>query len=152
MRVGELERLSWGDVDESLGRWRVSAGSSKTGRARWVQVPPDLFAAVSELEPRDDRVPDRPIPRLRRRPLQDRVNTSLHGRRCPPTSARTTSGTGASRCSTSPAYPGPGSASTSGSLRVTGDTYSHVLAGEHELDYVEPAQAVAIWREPVMLL
>jgi integrase len=35
MRVGELERLAWGDVDEARGRWRVWAGSSKTGRARW---------------------------------------------------------------------------------------------------------------------
>lgn len=24
MRLGELERLSWGDVDEPRGRWRVS--------------------------------------------------------------------------------------------------------------------------------
>ena len=40
MRVGELEGLTWGDVDEQRGRWRVSAAVSKTKRARWVQVPP----------------------------------------------------------------------------------------------------------------
>jgi hypothetical protein len=53
-----LERLAWGDVDEPRG-WRVSAGASKTGRARWVQVPPDLFASVSELVAREDRTPER---------------------------------------------------------------------------------------------
>jgi integrase len=37
MRVGELEALSWRDVDEPRGRWRVSQAASKTGRARWVQ-------------------------------------------------------------------------------------------------------------------
>lgn len=61
MRLGELERLSWGDVDEQLGRWRVSAAVSKTSRARWVRVPPEIFAAVLELCPRDDRVPGRRV-------------------------------------------------------------------------------------------
>ncbi len=36
MRVGELEALSWGDVDEPRQRWRVSQAVAKTGRARWV--------------------------------------------------------------------------------------------------------------------
>jgi integrase len=43
MRVGELEQLTWGDVDEQRAHWRVSAAVSKTGYARWVSVPPDLF-------------------------------------------------------------------------------------------------------------
>lgn len=30
MRVGELEALTWGDVDEPRGRWRIA--TSKTGR------------------------------------------------------------------------------------------------------------------------
>jgi len=55
MRVGELERLRWADVDEPGGRWRVRASVSKTRRARWVPVPDVLFAAVAELVPRDDR-------------------------------------------------------------------------------------------------
>src|SRR4029450_5854461 len=29
MRLGELEQLTWGDVDEQRGRWRVSAAVSK---------------------------------------------------------------------------------------------------------------------------
>jgi integrase len=61
MRVGELERLTWGDVDEPRGRWRVSAAVAKTGRARWVEVPPVLFEAVCALVAREDRVPERPV-------------------------------------------------------------------------------------------
>ena len=55
MRVGELEALTWGDVDEPRERWRVSRTVAKTGRARWVNVAPVLFAAVLEFCPRDDR-------------------------------------------------------------------------------------------------
>jgi len=36
MRVGELEHLRWGDVDEPAGRWRVSRARTKTKQARWV--------------------------------------------------------------------------------------------------------------------
>ena len=61
MRVGELEALTWGDVDEARGQWRVSAGVAKSGRARFVAVPPVLFAAVSDLVPRDDRTPARRV-------------------------------------------------------------------------------------------
>ena len=49
MRIGELEALTWGDVDEQRGRWRVSVASSKTGAARWVNVPPVVFEAVVGL-------------------------------------------------------------------------------------------------------
>jgi integrase len=33
MRLGELEQLAWGDVDEQRGRWRVTQAVSKTSRA-----------------------------------------------------------------------------------------------------------------------
>ena len=33
MRLGELEGLAWGDVDEPRSRWRVSQATSKTSRA-----------------------------------------------------------------------------------------------------------------------
>ncbi len=36
MRVGELESLTWADVDELRGRWRIKTAASKTGAARWV--------------------------------------------------------------------------------------------------------------------
>jgi len=61
MRIGELESLTWGDVDEPRQRWRVSGAVAKTGRARWVPVPDVLFEAVTRLVPREDRVPERPV-------------------------------------------------------------------------------------------
>lgn len=61
MRVGELERLTWGDVDEQEGRWRVSASVAKTGKARWVEPPQTLMERVSGLLPRDDRTADRRV-------------------------------------------------------------------------------------------
>jgi len=56
MRVGELEQLTWGDIDEPRSRWRVSQAVAKTGRARWVAVPEPLFGPVLALVPNDDRV------------------------------------------------------------------------------------------------
>jgi integrase len=61
MRLGELEALTWGDVDEPHGRWRVSAGVSKSGTARWVQPPAELFEAVTALVAREDRTPERRV-------------------------------------------------------------------------------------------
>jgi integrase len=61
MRVGELEALTWGDLDEPRGRWRVAASASKTGRARWIEPPAVLYTAVQELVPRDDRHADRRV-------------------------------------------------------------------------------------------
>lgn len=55
MRVGELEGLTWGDVDEIGGRWRVSATVAKTGHARWVPVDQSIFEAVVSTVPREDR-------------------------------------------------------------------------------------------------
>lgn len=59
MRVGELEALTWGDVDEPRGRWRIA--TSKTGRPRWVTPDPVVFAAVCDLVARDDRVSERRV-------------------------------------------------------------------------------------------
>lgn len=61
MRIGELEALTWGDVDEPRSRWRIPMSVAKTGRARWVQVPDLLFEAVTALVPREDRVSARPV-------------------------------------------------------------------------------------------
>ena len=60
-RIGELEQLTWGDVDEPHGRWRVSAGVSKSGTARWVTPPSELFEAVTRLVAREDRTPERQV-------------------------------------------------------------------------------------------
>ena len=59
--TSRFEQLTWGDVDERRGRWRVAAAVAKTGAARWVEPPPDVFAAAAALVPRDDRVPERPV-------------------------------------------------------------------------------------------
>jgi integrase len=55
MRVGELEGLRWGDLDEPDIRWRVRGELNHTGRSRWVMPLADLFAAVVERVPREDR-------------------------------------------------------------------------------------------------
>jgi integrase len=54
-RVSELTSLTWGDLDEQEGRWRVTAATAKTRTARWVPVPERVFQAVCELVPREDR-------------------------------------------------------------------------------------------------
>jgi integrase len=59
MRIGELEALTWSDVDEPRGRWRIA--TSKTGRPRWVSPSEPIFAAVTALVAREDRVPERPV-------------------------------------------------------------------------------------------
>jgi len=74
MRVGELERLTWGDVDEPRERWRIPASATKTGRARWVQPPSVLYEAVLALVPREDRHPDR---RIFETTTADRLRTSI---------------------------------------------------------------------------
>jgi integrase len=61
MRIGELEALTWGDVDEPRERWRVSGAVAKTGQARWVYTPVGLFNAVTRLVARDDRTPDKRV-------------------------------------------------------------------------------------------
>jgi integrase len=61
MRIGELEALTWGDVDEPRERWRVSGNVAKTGRPRWVPVPHELFEAVTQLVPREDRTAERRV-------------------------------------------------------------------------------------------
>jgi integrase len=143
MRLGELEGLCWGDVDEQRGRWRVSQAVSKTSRARWVNVPPVLFEAVTALVARDDRVPGRPV-------FQgfggDRFRTAI-------TRACTAAGVPAfsphdlrhRRISLLHLGGVPwariGEHVGQRNLAVTANTYSHVLTDERELDY--PALLVA---------
>jgi integrase len=84
MRVGELERLTWGDVDEPRARWRVSAAVAKTGQARWVHLPEVLFEAVCALVARDDRTPERRVFQgFGGRSVPYGADASVHGRRSP---------------------------------------------------------------------
>jgi integrase len=137
MRLGELEALTWGDVDEPRQRWRVSAGTSKTGRARWVPVSAELFQAARALVARDDRIPER---RVFQGFSGDSFRTAI-------TRACTAAGVPAfsphdlrhRRISLLHLSGVPwariGEHVGQRSLRVTADTYSHVLVDERELDY-----------------
>jgi len=139
MRLGELERLSWGDIDEPRQRWRVSRAVAKTGRARWVSVPPIVFEAVCALVPRDDRVSER------------RVFQGFGGDRFRTTITRACSAAGVPTFSPHDLrhrrisllhlagipWARIGEHVGQRNLAVTANTYSHVLADETELDYAE---------------
>jgi integrase len=61
-RGGELAAATIGDLDESRGAWLVRAKVSKTRRARWVDLPEDLFrVVVDRLPAREDRDPEAPL-------------------------------------------------------------------------------------------
>jgi len=62
VRVGELEAATVGDLDESRHAWLVRAAISKTRRARWVELPDDLYQVVLDRLPaREDRDPSMPL-------------------------------------------------------------------------------------------
>jgi integrase len=61
-RVGELEAARVGDLDENRQAWLVRAAVSKTRKARWIELPDELYAAVLDrLPPREDRDPAAPL-------------------------------------------------------------------------------------------
>jgi integrase len=137
MRLGELEQLAWGDVDEPRGRWRVSAAVSKTRHARWVAVPPVLFSAVLDLCPREDRSPSR------------RVFAGFGGDRFRTAVTRACTAAGVPNFSPHDLrhrrisllhlggvpWARIGEHVGQRNLAVTANTYSHVLVAEDELDY-----------------
>jgi integrase len=140
MRIGELEALTWGegDVDEPRGRWRVSAEVSKTSRPRWVTPPAEVFAAVVELVPREDR----DLATLVFEGFAaSRLRTSI-GRACRPAGVPLFSPHGLShrRISLLHLSGAPwariGEAMRQLSL-VTANTKTHVLTDERELDFGE---------------
>jgi integrase len=139
MRLGELEQLTWGDIDEPRGRWRVSAAVSKTSRARWVSIPPVLFAAVLELCPRDDRTPER---RVFQGFGGDRFRTAVT-RACVAAGVPAFSPHDLRHRRISLLHLGGvpwariGEHVGQRNLAVTANTYSHVLVDEAELDYAE---------------
>jgi integrase len=139
MRVGELEQLTWGDIDEARGRWRVSQAVAKTGRARWVAVPPVLFDAVLALVPRDDRTATR---RVFQGFSADRFRTAI-GRACVAAGVPSFSPHDLRHRRISLLHLGGvpwariGESVGQRSLAVTANTYSHVLADETEIDYLK---------------
>ena len=137
MRLGELEGLRWGDIDEARGRWRVSRAVSKTSAAGWVNVPTVIFEAVLELVPRDDRVPERKV-------FQgfggDRFRTAV-ARACTAAGVPAFNPHDLRHRRISLLHLGGvpwariGEHVGQRNLAVTANTYSHVLVNEDELDY-----------------
>jgi integrase len=58
MRVGELQGLAWGDVDEASNRFLIRSGKTATAR-RCVAVPDSLMLEVAVTVPREDRTAER---------------------------------------------------------------------------------------------
>jgi integrase len=137
MRVGELEALCWGDVDEPRGRWRVA--TSKTGRPRWVTPPPSLLEAVLRLCPRDDRHPDR---RVFETFTSERFRTALT-RACTAAGVPAFSPHDLRHRRVSLLHLGGvpwariGELVGHDDLVTTARTYTHVVVDERELDYSE---------------
>lgn len=137
MRLGELEGLTWGDVDEPRVRWRVSQAVSKTSRARWVNAPPVLFEAVCGLVAREDRAPER---RVFQGFGGDRFRTAI-ARACTAAGIPTFSPHDLRHRRISLLHLGGvpwariGEHVGQRNLAVTANTYSHVLANEAEPDY-----------------
>ena len=90
MRLGELEGLAWGDVDEQRGRWRVSQAVAKTGQGRWVQRAAGRLRGRAGARARARIAPpSASFPGVRRRPLPHRDHARLHrGRRARVLAAR----------------------------------------------------------------
>jgi integrase len=63
LRVGELVKLQWGDVDLRSSRLRVSRARTKgrTSGQRFAQVPPPLMDELQELLPLEDRTAERRV-------------------------------------------------------------------------------------------
>jgi integrase len=61
MRIGELVSLTWADVDVAGSRFRLRSRETKTGAARWAQVPAWLMGLIAETCPPEDRVPARAV-------------------------------------------------------------------------------------------
>jgi integrase len=125
MRVGELEAMTWGDLDEPRGRWRVA--TSKTGRPRWIEPPAVLYAAAQVLVPRDDRHADRRVfaractaagvPAFSPHDLRHRRVSLLHLAGMP--------------------WARIGELMGHDDITTTSRVYTHVVADEAELDYAE---------------
>lgn len=136
MRVGELERLTWGDVDEP--KPPLAGRGGKTDAAtRWVTPPPVVLDAVLDLVAREDRTADR---RVFQGFGADRFRTAI-ARACRAAGVPTFSPHDLRhrRVSLLHAAGVPwariGEQVGHGDIVTTARTYTHVVADEAELDY-----------------
>lgn len=137
-RVSTIDRVKVGDYDEPRRRVRLRAAASKTGRALWVDLPDVLAEAIEgTLPPREDRDPDA---RLFASSGADSIRTSIakacraagvplwspHDLRHRRISLLHRQGR---------TWAEIGALVGQRSLKVTSDTYTHVLVDGRELDY-----------------
>lgn len=129
-------KLTWGDIDEPRGRWRVSQTVAKTGRARCA-VPEPLFQGVLDLLPRDDRVS---AARVFLGVTADRLRTAI-ARACTAAGVPAFSPHDLRHRRISLLHLGGvpwariGEHVGQRNLAVTANTYTHVLVDESEIDY-----------------
>lgn len=137
-RVSSIDTVLVGDYDEPQRRVRLRAAASKTGRALWVDLPDALAQAIERtLPPREDRDPET---RLFASSGADAIRTSIakacraagvplwspHDLRHRRISLLHRQGR---------TWAEIGAFVGQRSLKVTSDTYTHVLVDGRELDY-----------------
>ena len=137
-RVSSIDTIRVGDYDEPRRRVRLRAAASKTGRALWVELPDILAEAIElTLPPREDRDPEA---RLFASSGADSIRTSIakacraagiplwspHDLRHRRISLLHRQGR---------TWAEIGALVGQRSLKVTSDTYTHVLIDGRELDY-----------------
>lgn len=137
-RVSSLDTTLVGDYDEPRRRIRLRAATSKTGRALWVDLPDTLAKAIEQtLPPREDRDPEA---RIFASSGADSIRTSI---------ARACRAAGIPLWSPHDlrhrrisllhrqgrTWAEIGALVGQRSLKVTSDTYTHVLIDGRELDY-----------------
>jgi integrase len=137
-RVSSIDSTVVGDYDEPRRRIRLRAAASKTGRALWVDLPDILAEAIERtLPPREDRDPEA---RLFASSGADSIRTSI---------AKACRAAGVPLWSPHDlrhrrisllhrhgrTWAEIGALVGQRSLKVTSDTYTHVLIDGRELDY-----------------
>jgi integrase len=137
-RVSSIDTVTVGDYDEPRRRVRLRASASKTGRALWVELPDVLAEAIEcTLPPREDREPGA---RVFASSGADSIRTSIakacraagvplwspHDLRHRRISLLHRQGR---------TWAEIGALVGQRSLKVTSDTYTHVLIDGSELDY-----------------
>jgi integrase len=139
-RVGSVDLLLVGDYDETRSRIRIRREISKTRRGLWVDLAPELAAALSaSLGPREDRDPAaRLFPASGADALRTSIAKACRALGVPPFSPhdlrhRRISVLHAQGQTLAQAAAFVGSKK----LSITADTYTHVLVEAREIDLAE---------------
>jgi integrase len=83
MRLGELEQLTWGDVDEQRGRWPVGARQRDAASALGERAAGAVRRRYGPCSTRRPRARPAGVPGLRRRQVPHRRHARVHRRRRP---------------------------------------------------------------------